>query len=116
MLQRQTQPLKSLPAGLTPQKRRSYSDGVARSPFGLADLGVAPHSQSRQPSGMVTRRTIAPVKKLQPRRGVPALRVTAAMKRAGTEVLNGAPEMYSEELVAEIYKAMVVAGGMVGNG
>jgi hypothetical protein len=38
------------------------------------------------------------------------------MKRAGAEVLNGAREMYPEELVAEIYKAMVAAGGMVGNG
>ncbi len=55
-------------------------------------------------------------KRAAPRRRPKGLRVTAAMKRAGTEVLNGAREMYPEELVAEIYTAMVAAGGMVGNG
>jgi hypothetical protein len=42
---------------------------------------------------------------------VPAPTVTRAMKRAGAEVLQSAPELYPEELAELVYRAMAAKGG-----
>jgi hypothetical protein len=38
------------------------------------------------------------------------IKITAAMKRAGAEVIEGAPELYAEEQAERIYRAMAAAG------
>jgi len=47
-------------------------------------------------------------KKPAPKKAAP-IKVTAAMKRAGAEVIEGASEPYAEELAERIYRAMAAA-------
>jgi hypothetical protein len=47
-------------------------------------------------------------KKPAPKKAAP-IKVTAAMKRAGAEVIEGASELYAEELAERIYRAMAAA-------
>jgi hypothetical protein len=48
-------------------------------------------------------------KKPAPKKATP-IQFTAAMKRAGAEVIEGASELYAEERAERIYRAMAAAG------
>jgi hypothetical protein len=47
-------------------------------------------------------------KKSAPKKATP-VKLTAAMKRAGAQAIEGAPELYPEKLAERIYRAMAAA-------